>query len=70
MCLFTPQKRFVIVDDDAIPFIRDQGMSVLAPGLVFIDDAVGAGDEVFILAKDGSPVGVGRQKWMQQLPGR
>ena len=37
-------------------------MSVLAPGLVFIDDAVCAGDEVFILAKDGSPAGVGRAK--------
>ena len=37
-------------------------MSVLAPGLVFIDDAVCAGDEVFILAKDGSSVGVGRAK--------
>ena len=34
----------VIVDDDAIPFIRDQHMSVLAPGLVFIDDAVQAGE--------------------------
>ena len=60
--LFTPKKRFVIVDDDVVPFIRDQGMSVLAPGLVFIDDAVCAGDEVFILAKDGSPAGVGRAK--------
>jgi len=60
--LFSPKKRYVIVDDDAIPFIRDQKMSVLAPGLVFIDDAVRAGDEVFILKKDGSCVGVGRAK--------
>jgi phosphoadenosine phosphosulfate reductase len=60
--LFTPQKRFVIVEDGAIPFIRDHGMSVLAPGLVFIDDAVCAGDEVLILARDGSPAGVGRAK--------
>jgi len=60
--LFTPKKRYVIVDDDAIPFIRDQHMSVLAPGLVFIDDAVQAGDEVFILGKDGSCIGVGRAK--------
>ena len=60
--LMAPRKRFVVVDDGAIPFIRDQGMSVLAPGLVFIDDAVCAGDEVFILAQDGSPVGVGRAK--------
>jgi phosphoadenosine phosphosulfate reductase len=60
--LFTPVKRYVIVDDDAIPFIRDQKMSVLAPGLLFIDDAVRAGDEVFILSKDGSCIGVGRAK--------
>ena len=60
--LFAPKKRFIVVDDDAAPFIRDQGMSVLAPGLVTIDDSVCAGDEVFILAKDGTCVGVGRAK--------
>jgi phosphoadenosine phosphosulfate reductase len=60
--LFSQKKRFVVVDDGAIPFIRDQGMSVLAPGLVAINDAVCAGDEVFILSKDGSCVGVGRAK--------
>jgi len=37
-------------------------MSVLAPGLDFIDDAVCAGDEVFILTKDGTCIGVGRAK--------
>jgi phosphoadenosine phosphosulfate reductase len=60
--LFSPRKRYVIVDDDAIPFIRDQHMSVLAPGLVFIEDAVRAGDEVFILGRDRSCIGVGRAK--------
>ena len=60
--LFTPKKRYVVVDDDAVPFIRDEGMSVLAPGLVFIEDSVKAGDEVFILTKDGSCLGVGRAK--------
>jgi phosphoadenosine phosphosulfate reductase len=60
--LFTPKKRYVIVDDGAVPFIKDQGMSVLAPGLDFIDDAICAGDEVFILAKDRTCVGVGRAK--------
>src|SRR5512137_782461 len=60
--LFTPKKRYIIVDDDAVPFIKDQGMSVLAPGLDFIDDAVCAGDEVFILTKDGTCIGVGRAK--------
>ena len=63
--LFSPEKRFVVVDDGAIPFIRDQGMSVLAPGLVSIDDAVCAGDEVFIRAKDGSWLVSGGQKWTQ-----
>jgi len=61
-CLFSPKKRFVVVDDDAVPFIRDEGMSVLAPGLVSIEDSVKAGDEVFILAKDRSCLGVGRAK--------
>ncbi len=60
--LFSPKKRFLIVDDDAVPFIRDQHMSVLAPGLVFIEDAVRAGDEVFIMGRDGSCIGVGRAK--------
>jgi phosphoadenosine phosphosulfate reductase len=60
--LFTPKKRVVVVSDDAVPFIRDQGMSVLAPGLVAIDDEVRAGDEVFILAPDGTCIGVGRAK--------
>lgn len=60
--LFIPTKRVVVVSDDAVPFIRDQGMSVLAPGLVFIEDSVRAGDEVFILARDGTCIGVGRAK--------
>ena len=60
--LFTPKKRFVVVSDDAVPFIRDQGMSVLAPGVVSVEDHVRAGDEVFILAQDGSCIGVGRAK--------
>ena len=60
--LFSPKKRFVVVSDDAVPFIRDQGMSVLRPGMVAIDENVRAGDEVFILAPDGTCVGVGRAK--------
>jgi len=68
--LFSPKKRFIVVDDSAVPFIRDQGMSVLAPGVVTIDDSVRAGDEVFILAKDGSCVGVGRAKVDATTAGR
>jgi phosphoadenosine phosphosulfate reductase len=60
--LFSPKKRFVVISDDAVPFIRDQGMSVLRPGMVSIDDSVRAGDEVFILTKDGTCIGVGRAK--------
>ena len=60
--LFQPRKRVVIVSDDAVPFIRDQGMSVLAPGLVSIDDAVGAGDEVFVTSQYGTCIAVGRAK--------
>ena len=60
--LFTPKKRFVVIDDDAVPFIRDKGMSVLAPGLVSIHEDTRAGDEVFILTPDGTCIGVGRAK--------
>ncbi len=60
--LFRPEKRFVMVDDTAVPFIRDQGMSVLRPGLDFIDDEVRKGDEVFILARNRECIGVGRAK--------
>src|SRR5208337_277821 len=60
--IFRPEKRVVVVDDSAVPFIRDQGMSVLRPGLDFIDDAVRTGDEVFILAKNGECIGTGRAK--------
>ena len=51
-----------MIGDDAVPFIRDQGMSVLRPGMVSIDDSVRAGDEVFILTRDGTCIGVGRAK--------
>jgi phosphoadenosine phosphosulfate reductase len=57
-----PSRRFVVVDEGAVPSIRDQGASVLAPGLREIDPAVRKGDEVFILSPDGSCVGVGRAK--------
>jgi phosphoadenosine phosphosulfate reductase len=60
--LFAPKKRFVVISDDAIGFIREKGSSVLRPGMVSIDDEVSAGDEVFVLAKDGSCVGAGRAK--------
>jgi phosphoadenosine phosphosulfate reductase len=60
--LFRPEKRVVVVDDTAVPFIRDKGMSVLRPGLDSIDDEVRTGDEVFILAKSGECIGVGRAK--------
>jgi phosphoadenosine phosphosulfate reductase len=60
--IFTPEKRYVVVDDGAVPFIRDQGMSVLAPGLKSVHEDVRAGDEVFILSPDGTCIGVGRAK--------
>lgn len=57
-----PSRRYVVVDEGAIPSIRDQGASVLAPGLRAIDPSVRKGDEVFILSPDGGCVGVGRAK--------
>lgn len=60
--IFTPTKRYVMISEDAVPFIRDQGMSVLAPGVTFVDENIREGDEVFILAPDRTCVGVGRAK--------
>ena len=45
-----------------VPFIRDQGMSVLAPGLFSIDDSVRAGTRSVILGKDGFCIGAGRAR--------
>ena len=59
--LIRPVRRFVVVDAGAVPSIRE-GASVLAPGLVAIDDAVAAGDEVCILDRDGAWAGVGRAR--------
>ncbi|MBN1194274.1 MAG: phosphoadenosine phosphosulfate reductase family protein [Methanomicrobiaceae archaeon] len=56
-----PKRRYVVVDDGAVESIRD-GASVLAPGLVDIDPAVKAGDEVFIRTRNGDCIGVGRAK--------
>jgi len=60
--IFSPTKRYVTISEDAVPFIRDQGMSVLAPGVTYVDEHIRAGDEVFILAPDRTCVGVGRAK--------
>lgn len=60
--LFSPKKRIVVIGDDAVPFIRDQGMSVLRPGMISIDENVQEGDEVFIRTRDGTCIGVGRSK--------
>jgi len=60
--LFKPTKRVIVVDDSATPFIRDQGMSVLRPGLVSIDNAVHAGDEVFVVTESGECIAAGRAK--------
>ena len=57
-----PTRRRVVVDDGAVPSIRDEGASVLAPGIISIDPAVAAGDEVFILSANGECIGVGRAK--------
>jgi phosphoadenosine phosphosulfate reductase len=60
--LLIPKKRFVEVDDGAVAPIRNTGASVLAPGLVFIDDAVQCGDEVLIMDKNRTCIGAGRAR--------
>ncbi len=61
LVLMQPTRRVVLVDDGAVPSIRE-GASLLAPGLVAIDDAVAAGDEVFLIGRSGEPAGVGRAR--------
>ena len=57
-----PSLRFVIVDPGAVASIRDEGASVLAPGLATIHPSVRAGDEVFIFDPVGECAGVGRAR--------
>jgi phosphoadenosine phosphosulfate reductase len=57
-----PAMRYAVVEDGAVASIRDEGASLLAPGLVSIDDHVAAGDELFILTRTGECIGVGRAK--------
>jgi phosphoadenosine phosphosulfate reductase len=61
-CYMKPSRRFVTVDPGAEESIREQGASVLAPGLAFIDPSVKKGDEIFILSTAGECIGVGRAK--------
>ncbi|HUU74734.1 MAG TPA: phosphoadenosine phosphosulfate reductase family protein [Methanoregulaceae archaeon] len=56
------RKRYVIVDPGAEKSIREQGASVLAPGLAYIEPSVVKGDEVFIYSKEWVCVGVGRAR--------
>jgi phosphoadenosine phosphosulfate reductase len=57
-----PSLGFVVVDPGAVASIREEGASVLAPGLVSIHPEVRAGDEVFILDTGGECAGVGRAR--------
>jgi phosphoadenosine phosphosulfate reductase len=57
-----PSLRFVVVDPGAVTSIRDEGASVLAPGVVTIHPSVRTGDEVFILDHRGDCAGVGRAR--------
>lgn len=60
--LMRPTRRHIVVNDGAVPSIRDSGASVLAPGLAHIDPATAEGDPVFILTKSGECIGVGRAR--------
>lgn len=56
-----PVMRRVVVDNGAVESIR-QGSSVLAPGLVGMDEGIREGDEVFIFDEDEHCIGVGRAR--------
>ena len=57
-----PRLRYVIIDPGAVPSVMNEGASVLAPGLLEIEESVSPGDEVYILEPSGTCVGVGRAK--------
>lgn len=57
-----PRHRFVIIDPGAVGSVENEGASVLAPGLIAIEDSVRAGDEVYILDPEGRCAGTGRAK--------
>lgn len=57
-----PSRKYVVVDNGAVPSIREEGASVLAPGLLEIEPSVRKGDEVFVMDEGRSVVAVGRAK--------
>ncbi len=58
----SPRRKYVVVDNGAVPSIQGEGASVLAPGLVEIEPSVTRGDEVFVLDEQRNVVAVGRAK--------
>lgn len=58
----TPTRRYVVVDNGAVSSIRDEGASVLAPGLIEVESSVRKGDEVFVMDEDKAVIAVGRAK--------
>jgi phosphoadenosine phosphosulfate reductase len=58
----TPTRRYVVVDNGAVPSIQGEGASVLAPGLIEIERSVRKGDEVFVMDEGRHVVAVGRAK--------
>jgi len=58
----TPRRKYVVVDNGAVPSIREEGASVLAPGLIEIESSVRKGEEVFVLDEKRAVVAVGRTK--------
>ncbi|MDH7594067.1 MAG: phosphoadenosine phosphosulfate reductase family protein [Methanomicrobiales archaeon] len=59
--LSKPARGFVVADEGAADAIRE-GASLLAPGVVEMDEGIEAGDEVFILSTRQECIGVGRAR--------
>lgn len=58
--LARPEKGFLVADGVAAEAIREKSASLLAPGIIDMDEGISRGDEVFILSPEGECVGVGR----------
>ena len=55
---YKPEKKFVIVDKGAVPFIV-KGADVMAPGIINADYEIKKGEMVWVRNEEGTPLAIG-----------
>ena len=55
-------KKWVVIDQEIVPFILEKGASVLAPGVLDADPDIKKEDEVIVLNPDGNVICCGRTR--------